>query len=310
MKIDFASIKVIRVCVNNEEIEILNVNHSDELTNNIFDLKQFRINYELDAKYTGQENKLKFYYSDENQSFKVEIHMPTRNDTHFNEFVFKNSLKATIDKKRLENLYEKNAIGFLATEENLEDEDFVNYIKELMVRFSWLTFRAFYFNDEQKQKVESIFILQSSLEVMGIKDIYELTSKIEILVLPSKDELSMVSKAIIQNCSYQFIHFYIQDQKLNMKKIVDFSPLIPSSFQYEFLIQMGVSEKKIEESGYNLYIAWFSDIYESAANSFNEELEFYEFSLGLLNLTLTNKKIKDFMIKSQKKYYELVGCFK
>jgi hypothetical protein len=95
-----------------------------------------------------------------------------------------------------------------------------------------------------------------------------------------------------------------------MKKIVDFSPLIPSSFQYEFLIQMGVSEKKIEESGYNLYIAWFSDIYESAANSFNEELEFYEFSLGLLNLTLTNKKIKDFMIKSQKKYYELVGCFK
>ena len=178
MKIDFESIKVIRVYLDDKEIDSLHVNHSDELVNNIFDLKQLCIDYVLDEKHSNIVDKVKFYYSDEAKSFEVELHMPTRNDKHFNEFTFKNSLEATIDKKRLENLYEKNTIGFLATDENLEDEDFVKYIKELMVGFPDVRFKAFCFTEVQKNKVRHHIC--NKLEVLLLKTVYEIALNVEI----------------------------------------------------------------------------------------------------------------------------------
>ena len=48
--------------------------------------------------------------------------------------------------EELKNMYKPNCIGFLATKENLEDEDFMNYIKELIERFPNVEFKEFYFN--------------------------------------------------------------------------------------------------------------------------------------------------------------------
>jgi hypothetical protein len=105
--------------------------------------------------------------------------MPRKDDTHFNEFAFKNSLEATVDKEKIENLYEKGAIGFLATEENLEDEEFVEYIKELMVRFPEVRFKGFVFSDELKEKTREQFN-GDGLELFESRSVYDICQNIEI----------------------------------------------------------------------------------------------------------------------------------
>ena len=273
--------------------------------NNMYDVKQ--LCFEYLSNYSGNADTLQFFYVGEEKDFKVLLHIPSRDDETYNETVFKNSLKATIDNERLENLYEKNAIGFLATKENLEDEGFVNYIKELLVKFPQVKFKAFYFNSEQMQMLNSLFTSQSSFDRIKPRDIYELIGKTEVLVLPSQDEISTLSQFVVQNCCCQILHFYIQDQELNKQKLIDFPSIMPSSFQYNFLLQIGILETKIKESKYNLYIAWFSDIYKSAGYLFDENLEYYAFSLSLLEIIITNNNVKKFMLLSQKKYYQTLG---
>lgn len=74
----------------------------------------------------------------------------------FNEYRFLNSL-AFVDEAKVKDLYCPNAIGFLATEENLSDEEFVGYIKELMVRFPEVEFKGFCFTDEQNFLCKKIY---------------------------------------------------------------------------------------------------------------------------------------------------------
>lgn len=68
-----------------------------------------------------------------------------KNDERYNELCFMNSLKQPVSEE-MKNMHKPNSIGFLATKENLEDENFIEYIKELMIRFPKVEFKAFYFD--------------------------------------------------------------------------------------------------------------------------------------------------------------------
>ncbi len=183
MSLDLDKITTIIVEIDDKEIDTLHVNSKDRSINNIYDLKQMCINYQLLDKYKNNAKKLKFYYSDDERNFKAEVYMPSRDDEHYDEFVFKNSLEATIDKKRLENLYEKNVIGFLATQENLNDKDFMDYIKELMARFPDVTFKAFSFSDKQRRNVEILF-QDNICKIQSVtpSDIYDFCQSLEVLI--------------------------------------------------------------------------------------------------------------------------------
>lgn len=81
-----------------------------------------------------------------------------REDEKYNELSFMKSLEEPIDEEKIKDLYYPNAIGFLATEENLADEEFVGYIKELMGDFPFYTFKAIIFDTQLKQVLKNIFI--------------------------------------------------------------------------------------------------------------------------------------------------------
>jgi hypothetical protein len=141
------------------------------------------IDYLLDEAHREIANNVKFFYSNAEKSFEVEVHMPRKDDAHFNEFAFKNSLEATIDKEKIENLYEKGAIGFLATEENLEDEEFMNYIKELMVRFPEIIIKPLCFSYAQRLIIKHIFVSElDRIKILNIKNIYMLANEIEVYI--------------------------------------------------------------------------------------------------------------------------------
>jgi hypothetical protein len=100
------------------------------------------------------------------------------------EYEFMATLYDEIDEERLKNSYCKNAIGFLAVEENLNDKDFIDYIKELYVRFPQITFKALYFSDEQKNIIEKVEGIE--IEAIFLTNIYQAAQEIELFLYNAK----------------------------------------------------------------------------------------------------------------------------
>ena len=226
MSIDFNAIEVIRIYVDDKEINTLHVSHDDALMNNIFDIKQMCIDYASDEKNKAIANELKFYYSDKAQSFKNEVYMPKRNDMHFNEFAFNNSLESTVDKKRLKGLYEKDTMGFLATEENLNDKEFMDYIKELMVRFAQLRFRAFYINESEKKIVEEKF---SKLELCCVTDIRNLSANVEIFISNRAVQINAIKVEMALSYS-DSVFILVYDPRILKMNLRDFDLLCQKNY--------------------------------------------------------------------------------
>lgn len=109
-----------------------------------------------------------------------------------------------IDEDRLKEVYTKDVIGFLATEENLEDEDFVNYIKELYVRFPQVTFKAFYFADEQKIQVENKL---KNIQLIKVNNIFDLISNIQIY-LTIHNGKDIIMNWLIRYCESIYVSPY------------------------------------------------------------------------------------------------------
>lgn len=99
-------------------------------------------------------------------------------DERYNEFRFINSINQSISEE-IKNIYCPNSIGFLATKENMEDEEFVEYINELMERFPSLNFKAFYTNlQDIKNKKDTL----KFIKFISICDIKDVIQDIEIFI--------------------------------------------------------------------------------------------------------------------------------
>ncbi|MDY0116709.1 MAG: hypothetical protein RBR59_03920 [Sulfurimonadaceae bacterium] len=132
------------------------------------------------------------------------------------ELMFINSLSQPIDEEKIKDMYCPNAIGFLATEENLEDEEFVGYIHELMVSFPDVEFKGFYFIDEQKKNALETF---NTIECIPISSIYNITNKIEIFVWGMGNNLDVrIALTILKNFNQIFpIYNFYNPYFLNLQ---------------------------------------------------------------------------------------------
>jgi hypothetical protein len=110
--------------------------------------------------------------------------------------------------EKMEDLYCPNAIGFLATEENLNDEKFTRYIKELYARFFQVTFKVFYFSDMQKRLAEEIFYNEiGRFKMIIATNIYDFSKEIEIYIRNADRENSNIHDLLMLN-NYKIFNLY------------------------------------------------------------------------------------------------------
>lgn len=90
------------------------------------------------------------------------------------------------NERKIKDLYSSNSIGIFALEEFLNDKDFVNYIKELIKRFSKTKFVIFYFDDKIKYLFEEIYsnILDRFVFIIP-ENITDVLSNISVLISSS-----------------------------------------------------------------------------------------------------------------------------
>lgn len=148
----------------------------------VFDTNGFCFTYELPKKYIGQKHKLEF----KTQEGKQLLHSPTHTIDKFsplyNQAMFIESLHQPIQYHALENGYTKNALSFIAIEENLGDEAFIEFILEMSKKYKELSLSIFYFNEHQKNQATKIFNQIKNKNFINPSSVEEIIKNSEIYV--------------------------------------------------------------------------------------------------------------------------------
>jgi hypothetical protein len=110
----------------------------------------------------------------------------------------------------LKELYKPNSIGFLATKENLEDEEFMKYVKDIKSRFSDARFVGFCFDKPNDDFAEYI-------KISDIKDI--INNSCIFIVNPQLQDNNL--DQYISNNQEKFINVFINPHnKTNINKYI------------------------------------------------------------------------------------------
>jgi hypothetical protein len=167
--------KKVDVYCNNKKITSILSNISNPQLEAIYDIEQSNVcfEYDLPSEYIKEDNIIRFKCHDTQEELKNSP-IDFSQIKNFNEIAFMHSLNQPINDE-MKNMYYPNAIGFLATKENLEDEEFVGYIKELMVRFPEVEFKGFCFDNR-------VHLFDSSIKPIKVNDIRQLAQHVTILL--------------------------------------------------------------------------------------------------------------------------------
>ena len=213
----------------------------------------------------------------------------------YNEYIFKKSLENPINEQRIENLYMKDCIGFLAVKENLEDKDFINYIKELYIKFPQVTFKAFYFNNRQKKLLEKYFSSELDRFTFIVpKSLYDIANEIEIYIAIAKTIVD--PNEAFFHLLYNYPNLYIVSYDSNLKsQVISKNDNI---YNHPFMqnSEFGFSQEEIKDNNYNPTKL----LYKKMLNKINltdyiidDSLNWYKFTyFNILDYVLKNENLK------------------
>lgn len=197
----------IEVYIDNVKIDEFLADKSLEKIRKIYDIDGFSFQYELPEKFYDKSHDIKFK-SEELLINETEIKTIDPLSENYNKYRFLHSLTLPIDEEKIKDVYCPNSVGFLATEENLNDKEFVEYIKELQKRFSNVEFKIFYLINEQKRAAIEIFKEVNNLEFIIPKNIYEVNENC-LVWLSRNDSISLNIRKYVRYAL--FINFEAKD---------------------------------------------------------------------------------------------------
>lgn len=146
-KVSSDEIQSIDVFIDGNKIDTIVCDKTIDKVSQIYDIEGHGFEYDLPEVYFDKRHLLSFRCSDSGEELvNSPISTICKNDEKFNEYKFLNSLSKPIDEDKVKDVYCPNSIGFLATEKNLNDTDFMNYIKELVIKFDHIQFKGFAFD--------------------------------------------------------------------------------------------------------------------------------------------------------------------
>lgn len=199
----------IDVWLGNTKIDTFTCKEMKAQNGRVFDVDMRGILYDVPDEYLGQNVLFKDAKTGEilPEAF---VRVIDRTDEQYNKLRFRASLEAPIDTAKITDLYCPNAIGFLATEENLNDKEFIDYIKALMVRFPDVSFRAFYFTNIQKKLIQDIFKnMFQRMNCLKAISLTDLVQNIEIFLSTSNAAYGIeVRNIILKLCKNIFVVYF------------------------------------------------------------------------------------------------------
>jgi len=226
----------------------------------------------------------------------------TNNISIYKESLFKDNLKRAQTQEKIEKRSRKNNIGFLAVKENIEDIEFINYIKELLIRFPEVKLKYICFHEVIDSQIQILFLdFKNRIQKIIPEDLYTLSQEIDILISTHNSiyDYNIFEKTRL-NCNIITIHHNISVNTLSINDAIAIHkkrshPIInnPNYFGY--------SEEELADKGYSIHKLLYEDFLN--IDNLNENL--YEFVyFRLFSELLKNINLQAFYIAHQRKEIE------
>ncbi|WP_419675802.1 hypothetical protein ACN2CX_10795 [Aliarcobacter butzleri] len=166
-KIESDETQKIDIYLDDKLIDTIEANEFIQKIDDIYDVENKAFSYNLPFKYIdGAKHQVSFKnHSSQDELLNSPYTLINKNHEDFNQTRFILSLEEPISEE-LKNMYKPNNIGFLATKENLEDEEFMEYIEYISDNFRNNEINCFYYSGDPSsnkilkniQNIKFIFI--------------------------------------------------------------------------------------------------------------------------------------------------------
>ncbi|MDN5062013.1 hypothetical protein [Aliarcobacter butzleri] len=187
----------IDVYLDDKLIDTIEANKFIEKIDDMYDVENQAFSYNLPTEYIGKKATISFKNHDsQDELLNSPYTLIDKNHESFNEARFIHSLNEPISED-LKNMYKSNSIGFLATKENLEDDEFVEYINQIMNDFPAYKFVALYIDKNLTKEIKNKFG-NNSLELIELKDKKDIFANLEVYLSNYQKNLqSRIENSII-----------------------------------------------------------------------------------------------------------------
>lgn len=178
-KIGSSETQKIDVYLDDKLIDTIEANKFIEKIDDMYDVENQAFSYNLPIEYIGKKATISFKNHDSQENLLNSPYvLIDKNHEKFSEAKFIHSLNQPLNEE-LKNMYKPNSIGFLATKENLEDVEFVEYINQIMNDFPEYDFKALYFDKNSIKEIKEKF-RNSNLGLLELKDIKDIFENLDI----------------------------------------------------------------------------------------------------------------------------------
>ena len=270
-------VKKIDVYIKDKKIDTITCHDTKAENSRVFDVDMRGILYDA-QKYQKKIDEIVFKNNENNKELPRNfVDVITKDDEKYNELSFMKSLEEPIDEK-LKDMYCPNAIGFLATEENLEDVEFVGYIKELMERFPDIEFKAFMIKGKDKNK--DISSLMKKLKIIYISNISDIIFN-SMLYIHNGSNISKANILIKLIGNMPFIYYSKDDFIMSLEQ---------NELKYENEILQAYGIDITEKSFYKDYLGFIS-------SSISKKMLRKDFSFCYIDAALNSLEIRNKLIE-------------
>lgn len=181
-KVDSAEIQDVDVYIDKKKVSTIKANRQLKKIEQIYDIEGHGFEYNLEDKYFDKSYLLEFkIHETDEELLNSGIRTIPSSNKKFNEYLFLNTLN---NKSQLKIQSKKSSIGFLATEKNLLQKEFVDYLHQLFIFLPNSDFKVFYFNENDKKRFKAIFSeSHNSFSFIIPKNISCISNEIDVFII-------------------------------------------------------------------------------------------------------------------------------
>lgn len=250
------TVESIDVWVDDVRIDTLTCKDMTAQNGRVFDVEMRGILYDVPDEYLGKNVFFKDAKTKEMLPAAF-VHVIDRMDEQYNKLRFMANLEEPVDTEKIKDLYCPNVIGFLATEENLEDEVFVEYIGELNSKFPFVNLKIFYFKNKIKE------LCQNRLKLTNIQYISPLNSldiinEVEIYIKYKED--STFGSIVLSHCPNIYLINFLKNMHYEFLGEYNNNTNQKTSLQMQNFRAFGYDEDDLKEAAYNIYRMNFAKV--------------------------------------------------
>jgi hypothetical protein len=209
-KSDYEEVQQIDVYVGDTKIDTVACQTLSAQNGRVFDVDVRGILYDVPDAYQEQIEDVVFKDTASGEVLpEAFVSVFRRDDAKYNELSFMKSLEEPIDEK-LKNMYKPNCVGFLATKENLEDEEFMDYMKELKKRYPLIQFNGLYIKSSLVYNKINDFKFINFVQITCFKDFVNNT---EVFISNPAVRIYSNLDNLLLKCQNIYVSFYERTRK-------------------------------------------------------------------------------------------------